>query len=1149
MERFVVSQAMQTVAVLWKRGWGVDNEDRFGDEEKKKWLMELGGLAVSKDYSGRILCARMLQTMVEEFCARNTSTRIDLPLAFHKRAKEAFQENGLLESLSGGMLLLRSAMNDMREGISNSNTTTGLTTDMIVLVSSAVQLVSSILSWEFHFQEVWQQHDSSPLITPDPTWRPYIICPDLISAIFDVYSFCRLLTRQHAGWSNNLYNLLHNLQQLIIQFCSIHGDIFEGTGERRAYVCFLLDRLSVLFAATTIGSNDGSTDRVVVASSSFHSDALATTDKEQGRVSERIALALAARNLFINLGLKELSELQGFVTFISRLSTLTISVVAAVSHSACNGSDVSLNWHMETFSELLLCWGFMVSDDAMLKLKLKSKMNNPEDYESADKLRSGLSLVILPVYESYVQARQLISRVECARAISSEEDGDVNECEAADIDEELCQVAALGRLAVSGSGGSLEVTIRSLASVQEAVVNLISTGMIENLPGVDPTTGCLIAAASAVLEEARVCYLMAGHLLADDDDNGDIPLIPESLMEPLSTDPQAAQYVVTLLQMITGHLQWCTQRLLSGQNLLLLSPSLVQALLWCCARISSTYLLPDTESYISKGEIGYGGGGGNLAENKWKISSILTNYCFQKGESAASLTNLLLCSSWTFLQNWSSEPDVCSGALALLNTLVKPSTAPTVVSLPFWSGVADAAATGKLSRLPNEMQGSILSAIIRGTTLSCGALGMSPSSPRENFLKLTLPVSTKLQDEAVAIANNPHDMIGGKSLHDLELYLELARGTVKGTDGSRHSSEIGDFVEAVIRPVIIILHMVSNPLIDCETLVLGCLTLLRDIADVQLLFMDPRRSQLLCGASLETITVYSNSTNSRRQQQKVSQIQNCHATVSESSTHFKSYAEESYFTEMVVLYELLSHLILKDTINLSSTTSSADNNPVTYGDGGGGHIIYSSVPDTVLFGLSRLLPLMNDAMLAFPPLASQYFSFVGYMCDMYPERLLVNLKGDVISKLWSSIMFGATQESLSVARSSIGAMGGLASHQQSLIGNHEPSPILNSSSTVEAIAILLKLLAEDGPIWDRIDTVADTLLSLALCNATGMESVTYALVKSQPAEHHQQLNTAFFQLMSHIDVREGSVSRRNVQTFRRNLRAFVITLRGLLVCR
>ncbi len=142
--------------------------------------------------------------------------------------------------------------------------------------------------------------------------------------------------------------------------------------------------------------------------------------------------------------MRELSELPGFETYISSLSTLTISVVAAASHAASNGSDVSLNWHLETFSELLLCWVSMASDDAVLKLKPKT---DPENYERAAKLRSWLSLVVLPLYDAYVQARRLISRAEGARAISSEEDGEVNEIEAADIDDELCQVAALGKLA------------------------------------------------------------------------------------------------------------------------------------------------------------------------------------------------------------------------------------------------------------------------------------------------------------------------------------------------------------------------------------------------------------------------------------------------------------------------------------------------------------------------------------------------------------------------------------------------------------------------------------------------------------------------------------------------------------------------------
>ncbi len=814
----MASQAMQTVAVLWKRGWAAADESRSGEEEKNKWLAELCNLAASRDYSERILCARMLQAMVEEFCARNTSTRIDLPLAFHRRSKEAFQENGLLESLRGGILLLRSAINDSREvTIDNSSTHTGLFVDIIALVSSSVQLVSAVFSWEVHFQEVWQEHDttnSSLLISPGPTWRPFVICPELISDVFDVYTCCR---NNWTGQRSGVSNLLHNFQQLIVQFCSIHGDIFEGDEERQAYACFLLERLSMLLESSRIGNGGGSREGTTTTACSFYSDALTTTDEEEGRVRERMALALATQRLLLNFNLKVLSGLQTFEAFLSSLSALTISVVTAASHAASNGSDVSLNWHSETFSELLLCWVSMASDSAVLNFESKT---NLEDHNKSEKIRSGLSAVVLPLYDAYVQARRHISRAEAARAISSEEDGDVNEIEVADINEELCQVATLGRLATSGSAGGLEITIRSLSLAQTAVENLLCTGRIENAPGIDPTTGFPSAAAFSVLEEARICFMMAGHLLAEDDDS-ESPVIPESLMGPLSTNPQTAQNVITLLQMITAHLQWCTQHFLLGQNLLLLSPSLVQALLWCCARIARTYLLPDTEPYISNDQVVdcINGEGSRQAENKWKMLPTVMTCCFQKGESSASLTNLLLCSSWTFLQNWSTEPDVCNGALALLDTLVKPTTAPTLVSLPFWSEMADAAAAGKLSRLPKEMQGSILSAVIRGT-LSGGALG-TMSGPHECFSKLAFPVSTKLNDAAAAITSNPRHMSGGKVLHELEVCLELVCGIVRGTDGSKYSSEIGDFVEAVIQPVIVILRLSSNPLIDSESLLLS----------------------------------------------------------------------------------------------------------------------------------------------------------------------------------------------------------------------------------------------------------------------------------------------------------------------------------------
>lgn len=44
------------------------------------------------------------------------------------------------------------------------------------------------------------------------------------------------------------------------------------------------------------------------------------------------------------------------------------------------------------------------------------------------------------------------------------------------------------------------------------------------------------------------------------------------------------------------------------------------------------------------------------------------------------------------------------------------------------------------------------------------------------------------------------------------------------------------------------------------------------------------------------------------------------------------------------------------------------------------------VADVAFFGLQQLQPLMTEALLQYPSLASHYFTLVGFMVETYAER-------------------------------------------------------------------------------------------------------------------------------------------------------------------
>lgn len=58
---------------------------------------------------------------------------------------------------------------------------------VLELVTTVVNVCAEVLSWEFSFVEAWQIPPTQQLIRPGPRWRRYLVRPDFLGAVFDVY--------------------------------------------------------------------------------------------------------------------------------------------------------------------------------------------------------------------------------------------------------------------------------------------------------------------------------------------------------------------------------------------------------------------------------------------------------------------------------------------------------------------------------------------------------------------------------------------------------------------------------------------------------------------------------------------------------------------------------------------------------------------------------------------------------------------------------------------------------------------------------------------------------------------------------------------------------------------------------------------------
>ena len=123
-------------------------------------------------------------------------------------------------------------------------------------------------------------------------------------------------------------------------------------------------------------------------------------------------------------------------------------------------------------------------------------------------------------------------------------------------------------------------------------------------------------------------------------------------------------------------------------------------------------------------------------------------------------------------------------------------------------------------------------------------------------------------------------------------------------------------------------------------------------------------------------------------------------------------SKEEAISDILCVLELLSHLATKDFIDFSAEHE--------------GRVAADTVADVVFYGLERMIPLMTEEYLDFPPLSKQYFTLVNSMVSTYTARVAL-LAHPLFMQLVQSVMFGVQRPDSEIARDSLRALAGLVS--------------------------------------------------------------------------------------------------------------------------
>jgi len=150
------------------------------------------------------------------------ATYYNSSLEAHRLAHNAFESTNLLR-------VLHMTMNALGTLVTTIQTRSTLIR-LVPLTFQVISLTCEVLSWDFGSIDGgrwgWTQSDSAgsttALIRPPEEWRDYVIRPDFLSAIFQLYS----LVRPSFSQSPSCLDLGHVMRQLILLLSSVTGIIF-----------------------------------------------------------------------------------------------------------------------------------------------------------------------------------------------------------------------------------------------------------------------------------------------------------------------------------------------------------------------------------------------------------------------------------------------------------------------------------------------------------------------------------------------------------------------------------------------------------------------------------------------------------------------------------------------------------------------------------------------------------------------------------------------------------------------------------------------------------------------------------------------------------------------------------------------------------
>jgi len=187
--------------------------------------------------------------------------------------------------------------------------------------------------------------------------------------------------------------------------------------------------------------------------------------------------------------------------------------------------------------------------------------------------------------------------------------------------------------------------------------------------------------------------------------------------------------------------------------------------------------------------------------------------------------------------------------------------------------------------------------------------------------------------------------------------------------------------------------------------------------------------------------------------------------------------EEQAYIDVLNCIELLTHLGTKDFMNVCDN-SGAEGVDVT---------------DVIFYGISQITPLMTGGLLSYPKITLQFFELVGYVCDVYPEKMH-SLPGEFVCGLVDSLLWGCTHLNLVVGKNCLKGLESIC--KEHLQSESLTNLLLLKPDLFQRVirGVLKDVVMDVGVLFDRIDGCGALLMSLVAVDLEYFSSTVRELV-------------------------------------------------------